>query len=116
MNMDDNQTPPQVSTPVPAPLSFRQKLEQDLKDIWNTDKVFFVTFGFLILVVKFRDILIGLLVNNSKNVLQTSQDKDKTLSAQEAQANEDANTLVQKAKDEPSQETPVTDDWYKHSD
>ena len=93
--------------------AFWTKVNSEIKDLWNKDKAFLFTFGFLILVVKFRDLMISVLVNSGKRVEDKSQKQSDVLTTQENQANQQANQLTQQAQDLPQTETPVTEDWYK---
>lgn len=97
-------------TPVPT---FQDKLKMDAKDLWNSHKVFFVVFGILILVVKFREILIDLIVSSSKKTLEDATKQDTQLAAEETKDKADADKLVEQAKEEPLKEKPVDVDWYK---
>jgi hypothetical protein len=91
--------------------SLYAKADQDLKKLWNTDKMFLFAFGALVLFIKFRDILISLLVSSSKRIDTNAQKQDTKLAAQENQANTQANALAAQAAALPSTETPVSEDW-----
>jgi len=108
-------TPPQTPAPAPQPTkpTFLDKINSDIGELWEKDKWFVIIFGALILIIKFRDILIDILVNSGKNIEKNAENKDGKLAAQENQANQQANDLVKKAEQLPSQEQPVDDDWYK---
>lgn len=105
--MADEQVQPQPT--------FLDKFSLDAKTLWNNHKLFLIFFGGLILIVKFRDVLIDILVSSSKKLLQDTKDKDTVLAGEEQKAKDDANALVQKAKEEPLKEKPVDDDWYKNN-
>src|ERR1035437_2398125 len=96
--------------------AFLLKLNTGAKELWEKDKVFVIVFGLLILIVKFKDVLISLLVASAKRTVEDAQKKDATLATQESQANTQADALVQKAKDEASKETPVGTDWHKKNE
>jgi zona occludens toxin (predicted ATPase) len=117
--MADEQIPTQTPAPAPpvapATPSFQDKLKMDAKSLWNDHKLFFIVFGVLVLIVKFRDILIDILVSSSKSTMEDAKKEDAKLSTQENQAKADADKAVQDAKDEPAKQTPVTDDWFKKS-
>lgn len=93
--------------------SFLEKLKMDPKTLWNDHKVFLICFGALILIVKFRDVLIDILVASAKSLLKDTKAKDAVLANEEQKAKDDADALVRKAKEEPLKEQPVDDDWYK---
>ena len=90
------------------------KTNSDVKELWNKDKVFLFVFGFLILVVKFRDFLINQLVSGGKKVEDKSQKQSDVLATQENQDSQQASQLVQQAQDLPQTEKPVDDDWNKN--
>lgn len=93
--------------------SFGDKLQMDFKDLWNNHKVFFVVFGLLVLIVKFREVLINILISSAKKTMEEAKKEDANLSSQENQAKADADALVKKAQEEPSKEQPVDADWFK---
>ena len=96
-----------------TPLSIADKLKLDAKTLWNDHKLFFIIFGALILLVKFRDIAIDLLVSGAKKEVTETKKEDAVLAAYEKKANDAANQLVQQAKDEPLKQGPIDDDWNK---
>lgn len=87
------------------------KLNQDWKDIWNQDKAFFFLFGIVILFIKFRDIIISLMLSSAKREFDTAQKQDIVLSKQENKAKIESEVLVQQAQDLPLTKKPVTEDW-----
>ena len=89
------------------------KIKQQVVDIFDKDKgvFFFIAVGAV--VFKFRDILLGIMINSAKRVDKNAHTDDTKLSQQENQLNQQADTLVQKAAEEPSKEGTVDDDWYK---
>lgn len=93
--------------------AFWAKINTDLQELWAKDKLFVAIFGMLILIVKFRNIAIDLLVSNGKQIANDAQKKDETLAAQENQDKAAADKLEEQAKEEPSKETTVDSDWYK---
>lgn len=97
----------------PAEPSFKDKLAMDAKSLWNEHKLFFIIFGALILIVKFRDILIDILVSSANREMTDAKKQDASLAADENKANAQADELVKKAAEEPAKEKPVDDDWYK---
>lgn len=108
--------PAPVAAPAPqapAPLSIQDKLKLDAKTLWNEHKLFFIICGALILLVKFRDIAIDLLVSGGKKELDNAKKEDQSLASDEAKAKAQADQLVQQAQEEPSKEGPIGDDWNK---
>ena len=93
--------------------ALKAKMDQDLKDLWVHDKLFLFLFGVVILAWKFRTLLIDLLVSDSKQVQIKAEAKDSKLAAQETDANEQADALVEQANREASKETTVDENWNK---
>lgn len=89
------------------------KASQDIKDIWAKDKGFFILFGALILTIKFRQILMNLIIGNAKALFNSAQKQSNQDQTKENQANTQANALEQQAEQLPSQEQPITPDWNK---
>ena len=96
------------------PKSLWDKLNTSVKELWEKDKVFFILFGIIIITIKFRDIIIDILVSSSKRVLTDSEIKDTTLAKQESEANKAANALVNRANEAPLKEKPVDENWNKN--
>jgi hypothetical protein len=93
--------------------AFWAKIDQDAKDIWNDSKVFFIIFAIVIAIVKFKDVLAGILVAGGKTTLDNAKKEDTALATQETQANTSADRLVEKAKEESTDKPPVDDNWNK---
>jgi hypothetical protein len=111
--MDQNS--PQL--PVPPTdaqvLTFGQKIKADIGYLWDHEKIFLVIFGVLILAGKFTSMLMDYIAYSSKKTLDKAVQQDGQLKKEEDAANNQANALVDEAKKLPSQEAPVTEDWYK---
>ena len=90
---------------------FNAKLKMDLADIWNKDKAFLFIFGLLILIVKFKDLWIDLLLNSSKKVENKANQEDGSLASKENQAEQESDDLVKKSEE--TKDQPVNDDWYE---
>ena len=95
--------------------SFFAKFKMSLTDLWTNNKIFVIIFGLLIVVFKFRSVLIDLIVAGGKKQVEEATAKDAVLAKEESAANDQANALVQKAANEPGKDEPVTDDWNKKS-
>lgn len=91
--------------------AFWAKLNSDIADLWEKDKLFLIIFGVLILVIKFRSILIDLIISNSKTIFNDAKKEDANLKQQEDQANQAADQLVKHAEEIGKNEGTVTDDW-----
>ena len=91
--------------------AFQDKLNTDISELWANDKLFLIIFGVLILIVKFRSVLISLIVENGKQIFDAATKKDAQLAASEDQNNKEADKLVQHSKDAADSNEPVSDDW-----
>jgi hypothetical protein len=89
------------------------KIKATVSDLWDKDKGIFILIAIAALIVKFRDIIIDILVQSSKNVQDKAEKKDAQLASQESDAKAQADQAVADAAAEPAKQEPVTDDWYK---
>jgi hypothetical protein len=94
--------------------AFWTKVNSEVSDLWEKDKNFVLLFGVIILGVKFRQILISLIISSSKALFNSTEKKSNALDQKEVDDNADAEKLIQEAKQLPNDETPVTDDWNKN--
>lgn len=90
-----------------------EKIKQMAISLWTNSKSLIIISAILIFIIKFRDLLISLIISDSKKLEADAKKKDADLSKQENQANDEANKLVDKAKQESLEKPPVNDDWYK---
>lgn len=110
------QTPPVPASSiqqVPVPLSFLEKLQAPVDTLWKEYRAFLIVFGIIILIVKFRDVIIDLIVGSAKQTVDNTEKKDAQLKSEEKQANDQANQLRQEANTLSDNQAPVTDDWNK---
>lgn len=77
-------------------------------------KIPLLVIAVLALIIKFRNILISILVKSGKSIFQDAQNKSDTLQATENKDNQAANELIQKANELPTEQKPVDVDWYKN--
>lgn len=81
-------------------------VKTQLSDIWNRGKMVFLAIGALILTLEFQKLKEFLLVYAGKREIKKDESKDQKLAEHEKLSNDQADALVQKAK----QET-AADDW-----
>ena len=93
--------------------SFISRLDQPIIDLWNNDRVFLLIFGLIIVIVKFRGLLISFIVAASQAMIKKDDTINTILVNQENQDNNEANQDVQQANNLPNQEPPVDPDWYE---
>ena len=85
-----------------------------LGELWDSCRIPLVLFGTIIVILKFRNILINFLIKNAKQVYNNAQKQNQSEILKEDRDNKQADQLVQETKDLQQQETqPVADDWYK---
>lgn len=89
------------------------KVKEQVAGIWDKDKGIFFLVALVALIVKFRDLIIDILVNSAKRVKENADKKDEKLAAEEIDLKKQADQAVQDAQNEPSKQQPVDDDWYK---
>lgn len=93
------------------------KIEAWLKNLYDTNKILFYTviplLGLILLAIKFRHILIDLIVGDSKGILKDEQKIDTSLKEQADKTKQEADDAVQQGDQEASKEPPVDDDWNK---
>lgn len=82
------------------------------KDLWNDNKTIFIVLIPLIAVIFGRNLLMSLIVSNAKKTIMNATQQDTKLASQENAANTQADQLIKTADSLPSQEQPVTEDWY----
>lgn len=87
--------------------------KQQVKDFWNTYRVYIVGFTGFFLFIKFRDVLIDLLVNSGKRIMDDTKKQDEQLAKEENDAKAKAAALQAQAQKELEPKEPVGDDWYK---
>lgn len=84
-----------------------------LKNEWVQHKAFILAALGAIVAIKFREILISLIVNSGKQLGKDTEKKDQVLKSEESAANNQANALVEKAKVAGQANTDADLDWNK---
>lgn len=93
--------------------SFVEKLNLPITTLWEKYKFFLIAFGILILIFKFREVIIDLLVSSSRETVKEAQKQDASLRAEEDKANSQANQLRKDAEDLATNKPKVDEDWNK---
>lgn len=93
--------------------ALKDKVKNLFSSLWNSNKLYFYLIGTVLIIIKFRELLINMLVSSSKVIFSSSQKKDDLLSSQEKTDNKEADRLVEEASKLPSEEKPVDENWYK---
>ena len=89
-------------------------IKAQIIDIWNRSKIFIISFFSLLLIAKFRNIMLDWLISNSKKIDTNAHKEDTKAAETESKDSQKADALVAQAKALPATETPVTEDWYKN--
>jgi hypothetical protein len=93
--------------------SFTEKFSLPIGTLWSQYKVFFIIFGILILIWKFREIIIDLLVSSSREAVKDAQKQDQALRGEEKKANDQADQLRKEADALDDNKPKVDEDWHK---
>lgn len=91
--------------------AFWGKLNTGIGTLWENNKIFVIVFGVLILIIKFREVIISFLVADSKRIFDNATKQSDSLKKQQDDYNSSANKLVEEAKQLPNHEGPVGTDW-----
>lgn len=91
------------------------EFEAKVKDLYDNHKWLIVLLIIPLLILKFRSVIIDILIGDSKKILADTTKKDDALAAQQQEANTKADQIIQDAKatKEKSDKEEVTDDWFK---
>lgn len=93
--------------------SFIEKFNMPFSELWEKYKLFLIGFGLLILIVKFRSVIIDLLISDAHKKVDEAQKKDATLHQEENKANDEANRLRDEANKLSENKPKVDEDWNK---
>lgn len=91
--------------------AFWAKLNTEISTLWENNKIFVIVFGALILIIKFREVIISFLVADSKRIFDNATKESDSLKKQQDSYNSSADKLVEEAKQLPNHEGPVGTDW-----
>lgn len=97
----------------PQQHSFLEKFNLPFSTLWDQYKLFLIGFGILILIFKFRSLIIDLLVSDSRKVVSDTVKQDAALKKEENVANDQANQLRKQAEDLGKNKSSVDEDWNK---
>lgn len=93
---------------------FWNKLNSSITDLWKNNKIFLFVFGILIFIIKFRSIIIDLLISNSKKIVEETKKTDENLKNSEENYKKESEYFVDKAKKISEEKVEVKEDWYKN--
>ena len=86
------------------------KVSGEVVDIWEKEKILLIALAAVILTIWFREALIAVIVLMGKRLYNSTKSATDALQKEENNANNQANQLVQDAKNIPDAPTPG-DDW-----
>lgn len=93
--------------------AFLAKLNTPVKTLWENNKIFVIAFFILILIIKFRDVIIDYLFSSSKKTLEEAKKKDSQLKKEEDAANAKADALVADANKLDENKETIDENWNK---
>lgn len=93
--------------------SFSDKFSAPLGTLWDNHKVFLIIFGLAIIVWRFREAIISLLISSSREAVKDAQKQDQVLKGEEKAANDQADQLRKEAEALSQNKPKVDEDWYK---
>ena len=91
------------------------EVEAKIKDLWANHKLLLVLLIIPLLILKFRSVIIDLLVKDSRQILDDTTKKDTGLAAAQGEANAKADQIIEDAnKDKKDSDSkPVDENWNK---
>lgn len=84
-----------------------------LKEVWNKNKILFFIIIPLLIIAKFRDVIIQILVASGKKLMEQARKQDGQLRQEANDANNKANSLINQADGRDDNKPPVGEDWHK---
>jgi hypothetical protein len=91
--------------------AFWAKLNTDVSELWNNSKIFVVIFGIIIVILKFRNVFMDLIVANAKDIFKDASQQGSELQDQENQNNQEADQLISDANEIGKDQPPISPDW-----
>lgn len=93
--------------------TFVEKFNSPVSVLWEKHKIFLIGFGLLILIWKFREVIIDVLVSSSRKTVQDAVKQDASLKKEQDLANDQADQLRKEAEDLSKNKPSVDEDWHK---
>lgn len=94
-------------------LSFLNSLKGEITDTWERVKIPLLAIAAILATFKFKELLLNYLVRSGENEVKETNKTDQKLATQEKKDSDQADVLVANANALPSEQPPVTPDWYK---
>ena len=94
-------------------VSFLDKFKMPFSQLWEKHKLFLFIFGLLIVLVKFREVIIDILISSARAKFEDAKQKDANLAGQQNAANNKANQLIDNANKMDQNKPEVKEDWHK---
>lgn len=93
--------------------SFIDKFKSPISTLWDNHRTFLIIFGIAILIFKFREVIIDLLVSSARKTVSEAKEKDSVLKSEQNQANDQADQLRREAEALSKDKPKVDEDWNK---
>lgn len=97
-------------------LSILDKFNLPLKTLWTQYRGFLIGFSILILIFKFREVIIDLLVSSVHKQVDNAKKQDTELRKEENSANAQADLLRKQAEELAQSKDKIDEDWYKKNE
>lgn len=88
-------------------------MDEWAKNLWNNNKIVFFLLIPVILLIFFRNVIIDLLIKDSRKIGNEAEEKDRKLSQDETKANTQANQIIADADKKSENKPEVGEDWNK---
>lgn len=93
--------------------SFLEKFKMPFSVLWDQYKGFLIVFSVLILIFKFREVIIDILISSAHKTVSDATKQDSKLHGEENAANDQANSLRKEASDMANNKPVINEDWNK---
>jgi hypothetical protein len=93
--------------------TFLEKFSLPWPTMRDKYKIFFIAFGALILIFRFRELIVDLLVSSSRKVVKEAIQQNQALREEEIKANTESNDLRKQAEYLANKSVSIGEDWNK---
>lgn len=85
-----------------------------IKKLWENNKIAFFLLIPIVLLVFFRNVIIDILLKDSRRIANETENKDKELLEDITKANAQANQIRDDANKLSENKEPIGEDWHKN--
>ena len=93
--------------------SFVEKFSLPFSTLWEKHKIFLIIFGLLIVIVKFREVIMDFLIASARAAFNNAKEKDADLANRQNDANNRANQIIDNAEKLDDTRPNIDEDWHK---